>query len=88
MSFLNANQDVTIVMLAQGVKGTSLKTLEYCKSLPLKPTTTTSTYKDKGKTKMETNSPTLSHDLITQLKEEQATSSSTTKNETQQGGYQ
>ena len=65
MSFLNANQEVTIVILVQDVKRTSPKALECNKSLPKKLTTTVSTYKDKGKAKMESDTPTSSHGLIT-----------------------
>lgn len=89
MSFLNANQAITVVILAQGIKESSLEILEYRKSLQKNPIiTTTSTSMDKDKAKTELNSPTLCHDLITQVKKEQATSSSTTKNEMPQGGYQ
>ena len=89
MSFLNANQAISVVMLAQGVKETSPEILEYHKSLQKKPIITSSTSMDKGKAKMESDSPTLCHDLITQLKEEPATSSSsTTKDEISQGGSQ
>ena len=88
MSFLNENQAITIVMLAQGIKETSLKILEYHRSLQKNPIITASTSMDRGKAKMESDSPTLCHDLITQLKKEQTTSSSTTKNGMAQGGYQ
>ena len=88
MSFLDTNQAIIVVMLAQGIKETSPEILEYHKSLQKKPTITTSTSMDKGKAKMESNPPTLSHGPITHSKEEYATLSSTTKNETPQGGYQ
>ena len=88
MSFLDANQAITSVKLAQGIKETSPEILEYRKSLQKKPTITASTTMDKGKAKMESDPPTLSHGLITQLRKEPATSSTTTKNEMPQGGSQ
>ena len=88
MSFLNANLGITVVMLAQGIKETSPEILEYRKSLQKKPTITASIAMDKGKAKMESDSPTLGHDLITHLKKEKAMSSSTTKNGMPQGDYQ
>ena len=88
MSFLDTNQAITVVMLAQGIKETSPEILEYRKSLQKKPIITASTSIDKGKAKVESDSQTLGHDLITQLKKKYATSSSKTKNETPQGVYQ
>ena len=88
MSFLNENQAITVVMLAEGIKESSPEILEYRKSLQKKPIITASTSIDKGKAKVESDSQTLGHDLITELKEKHATSSSTTKNEMPQGGYQ
>ena len=88
MSFLNENQTITVVMLAEGVKESSPKILEYHKSLQKKKTTTTSTYMEKGKGNVESNSspPTSSTNtcncLIAQLMEGQTTSSPKTKNGT------
>ena len=75
-------------MLAEGVKESSSEILEYRKSLQKKPTITASIAMDKGKTKMESDPPTFSHNPFIHSKDEHATSSSTTKNETPQGGYQ
>ena len=89
MSFLDTSQQaLTVVKLAQGVKETSPEILEYRKSLQKKLIITASTSMDTGKAKVESDSQTLGHDLIIELKEKHATSSSTTKNEMTQGGYQ
>ena len=70
MSFLNANQEIIVVMLAQGIKETSPEILEYHKSLQKKPIIIASTLMDKGKAKMESDPPTLNHGPITHSKEE------------------